>query len=453
MLPYTPLHHLLLQEGFLALVMTSGNLSEEPICIANDDALARLEPIADRFLMHDREIYLRSDDSILRQARGETRFLRRSRGYVPVPVFLKQAQPSVLAVGGELKNTICLTRGRFAFVSQHIGDMENRQTEAFFRLTIDHLRRILDIRPELIACDLHPDYLSTRYARSRDDLPVVGVQHHHAHVVSCLAEHQVEGPVIGLAMDGTGYGPDHTVWGGEVLIADAAGYTRAAHLQRVAMPGSASAIREPWRMGISFLMAALGNGWRELPLPLVHQLNDNQVEVIVQMIERGLNSPLTSSLGRLFDATAAILGLHPQVAFEGQAAMALEHLAAHGPAPPYPFSWSEGEPKIIHSASIIRSVVDDVVAGAPPARIAARFHETLIQGLADLCGVLGRETGLDRVALSGGVFQNVRLLEGLLARLTAAGFTVYAHRQVPTNDGGLALGQALIAGTKRGGDG
>jgi hydrogenase maturation protein HypF len=348
-------------------------------------------------------------------------------------------------VGGELKNTICLTRERFAFVSQHIGDMENRQTEAFFRLTIDHLQRILDIRPEMIACDLHPDYLSTRFAREQGDLPVVGIQHHHAHIASCLAEHQIEGPVIGLSMDGTGYGPDQTVWGGEVLIADLAGYTRAAHLQTVAMPGSASAIREPWRMAVSFLTAALGDAWRDLPLTVVRGLSDTQMTVTARMIHQGLNSPLTSSLGRLFDAVAAILGLHPKVAFEGQAAMALEHLAADERPAPYTFTWSAGDPKVVDTPRIIREVVEDVVGGRPPAIIAARFHETLIQGLARLCEALSRETGLDRVALSGGVFQNLRLLEGLLERLAAAGLTVYAHRLVPTNDGGLCLGQAVIA--------
>ncbi len=450
MLPYTPLHHLLLQRDFLALVMTSGNLSEEPICVANDDALARLEKIADSFLVHDRDIYLRSDDSIVRRAGGQTRFLRRSRGYVPVPVFLKRAQPSVLACGGELKNTVCLTRERFAFVSQHIGDMENRQTEAFFELTIDHLQRILDIHPEVIACDLHPDYLSTRYAQGRRDLPVVAVQHHHAHIVSCMAENQLDGPLIGLAMDGTGYGPDHTVWGGEVLIADAKGYTRAAHLRTVAMPGSASAIREPWRMAVSFLDDALGEGWRALPLPIVQRLNDQQIEVAVQMIHKGINAPMTSSLGRLFDAVAAILGLHPTVAFEGQAAMALEHMAVKEAVDPYPFPWTDGEPKVIDTGHIIRGVVEDVLTGTPPAVIGARFHETLIHGLARLCHELRRETGHTRVALSGGVFQNVRLLEGLLQQLTAADFSVYAHTQVPTNDGGLALGQAVAAAAMMG---
>jgi hydrogenase maturation protein HypF len=274
---------------------------------------------------------------------------------------------------------------------------------------------------------------------------VVGIQHHHAHIAGCLAEHQIEGPVIGLSMDGTGYGPDQTVWGGEVLIADLGAYTRAAHLRTVAMPGSASAIREPWRMAVSFLTAALGDAWRDLPLPLVRGLSDTQISVTAQMIHQGLNSPLTSSLGRLFDAVAAILGLHPKVAFEGQAAMALEHLAADARPAPYPFVWSGAEPMIIDTGGIIRGVVEDVVSGQPPAIIAARFHETLIQGLTALCEGLRRETGLDRVALSGGVFQNLRLLEGLLECLATAGFTVYAHRQVPTNDGGLSFGQAVAA--------
>ncbi|MEJ2154081.1 MAG: carbamoyltransferase HypF, partial [Desulfobacteraceae bacterium] len=253
MLPYTPLHYLLLNQGFTALVMTSGNLSEEPIAIDNDDAFERLKGLADYFLVHDREIYLRSDDTIVRRAGGETRQIRRSRGFVPVPVFLKDDLPSVLACGAELKNTVCFTKGSQAFVSQHIGDLENLATENFFRLTIDHFKRILDISPEQVVCDLHPDYLSTQWAKSRQALPVKQVQHHHAHVAACMAEHRLDEPVIGLAFDGTGYGPDGTVWGGEVLVTDLPGYRRAAHFETVPMPGSTAAIKAPIRMALAYL--------------------------------------------------------------------------------------------------------------------------------------------------------------------------------------------------------
>jgi len=274
MLPYTPLHHLLLREGFAALVMTSGNLSEEPIAIDNDDAFERLAGIADFFLVHNRDIYLRSDDSVVRRAAGATRFMRRSRGYVPVPVFLTHTLPPVLACGAELKNTVCIAKGDKAFISQHIGDLENLATYEFFQKTVAHMQRILGVRPEVIACDLHPDYLSTRWADEQEAIPKVRVQHHHAHIVSGMAEHQLEGTVIGIACDGTGYGPDGTVWGGEVLVADAGGFERAAHLACVPMPGSAAAIKEPWRMAVSYLQDAFGAGLWGLDLPVLREAHE-----------------------------------------------------------------------------------------------------------------------------------------------------------------------------------
>ena len=446
MLPYTPLHHLLLDEGFVALVMTSANLSEEPIAIGNDEAFARLGAIADDFLVHDREIYLRSDDSIVRRSAGETRPIRRSRGYVPVPVFLKEPVVPVLACGAELKNTVCLTRGRQAFVSQHIGDLENLATEAFFRLTVDHLKRILDITPEIVACDLHPDYLSTRYARELDGIPIVAVQHHHAHIAACMAENQAEGPVIGLALDGTGLGSDGTIWGGEVLVVDGADFTRAAHLQPVPMPGSAAAIREPWRMALAHLQAAFGEGLAVDDLPVVRFVDGRQVPVVLQMARQGLNSPLTSSLGRLFDAVAAILGLRGRVAFEGQAAMELEMIADDRETGRYAFSWDAAADGAlaVAVAPMIRDVVRDVRANLSSAIVSARFHNTLIVLFDELCGQLRTQTGIDRVALSGGVFQNDRLLRGLVDALTRSGFDLLTHRQVPANDGGIALGQALV---------
>jgi hydrogenase maturation protein HypF len=327
MLPYTPLHYLLLSHGFTAVVMTSGNLSEEPIAIDNDEALRRLKDIADYFLFHDRDIILRSDDSIVRRAAGATRPIRRSRGYVPIPLFLKEALPSVLACGAELKNTICLTKGRQAFISQHIGDLENMATEGFFHLTIDHLQRILDIQPKAIACDLHPDYLSTQWARHQARLPVIAVQHHHAHVAACMAEHHLDGSVIGLALDGTGLGSDGTIWGGEVLVADTTRFLRAGCLDPVPMPGSAAAIREPWRMALSYLHHTMGDQLWHSGLPLLERLDRSKAEIIVQMCADGFNAPMTSSLGRLFDGVAAIVGLRTKVAYEGQAAMELEMMA------------------------------------------------------------------------------------------------------------------------------
>jgi hydrogenase maturation protein HypF len=452
MLPYTPLHHLLMDAGFTALVMTSANLSEEPIAIDNAEAFERLGDIADDFLVHDRDIYLRSDDSIVRYSAGHPRPVRRARGYVPVPVFLKDELPPLLACGAELKNTVCLTRGRQAFVSQHIGDLENRASDEFFRLTVAHLERILDIDPQLVACDLHPDYMSTRYAMELGGIPRIAVQHHHAHIAACMAENKADGPVIGLAFDGTGLGTDGTLWGGEVLVADYGSFARAAHLEVVPMPGSAAAIREPWRMALSYLWATFGPDADRLNLPFLRSLDSRQIRVVMQMADKGINSPLTSSLGRLFDAVAAILDLRGRVAFEGQAAMELEMIADAAESDSYAFSWkgnADGA-NIIPSAPLIREVVRDVQAGVAPATISARFHNTLVVLFDRVCRHLRTNTGIDRVALSGGVFQNDRLLSGLTSALEQSGFELLTHRLVPTNDGGISLGQAVVAAAQVG---
>ena len=445
MLPYTPVHHLLMDAGFAALVMTSANVSQEPIAIDNAEAFARLAGVADDFLVHNRDIYLRSDDSIVRYSAGHMRPIRRSRGYVPAPVFVKHDLPPVLACGAELKNTICLTRGRQAFVSQHIGDLENRATEDFFRLTVDHLKRILDINPILLACDLHPDYRSTRFARACDGIPWIEVQHHHAHIAACMAENQADGPVIGLAFDGTGLGPDGTIWGGEVLVAEYHGFSRAAHLTTVPMPGGAAAIREPWRMALSHLRDAFGEGLHELNLPLLTAADRHPVAVLLQMMEKRINSPPTSSLGRLFDAVAAITGLRSRAAYEGQAAMELEMIADEAESGCYRFAW-EGEGTLrIATAPIVRAVVRDVRKGVAAAVVSARFHNTLILLFQQLCRHLRGTTGINQVALSGGVFQNSRLLTGLTVALEKNGFDLLTHRLVPANDGGISLGQAVVA--------
>jgi hydrogenase maturation protein HypF len=456
MLPYTPLHYLLLNQGFTALVMTSGNLSEEPIAIDNQDAFGRLGNIADFFLVHDRDIYLRSDDSIVRHAAGQTRFIRRSRGYVPIPVLLNKPVPPILACGAELKSAICLTRDNFAFLSQHIGDLENRATYDFFRLTIDHLQRILDIEPEIIACDMHPDYLSTRFAHEfaavRDDVRLIEVQHHHAHIAACMVENRLDGnqPVIGLSLDGTGYGLDGAIWGGEVLIADFNGFERAAHLGYHALPGGATAIKEPWRMGLSHLAGAFGDALWDLDLPFLRQMDANKRTIILEMIAKRVNSPPTSSLGRLFDAVAAIAGVRQTVAFEGQAAMELEMAVQTDIKETYAYGLEEEDPIRILTTPIIQGVAGDVAAGLATGIVAARFHNTLVILFNDICERLRQRHGIDRVALSGGVFQNAILLTELTRTLREKGFAVFTHGLVPANDGGIALGQAAVAAARAG---
>ena len=445
MLPYAPLHYLILEWKFVALVMTSGNLSDEPIAIDNDDAFVRLSSIADYFLVHNRDIYLRSDDSIVRSSAGADRFLRRSRGYVPIPIFLKTELPPILACGAELKNTICLTKQNKAFLSQHIGDLENLATYEFLKLTAAHLKRILDIDPDIIAFDMHPDYLSTRFAEEQQAVDKIQVQHHHAHIVSCMAEHKVKGPVIGLSFDGTGYGLDGTIWGGEILVAEEHDFERVGHLAYVAMPGGAAAIKEPWRMAISYLQDAYGQNFHNLGLPVFGEIEMNKLTIVSEMITKGINAPMTSSLGRLFDGVAAICGIRSQVNFEGQAAMELEMLAADTAESVYDYEWLSNNACEILPAPIILGIVNDIQNGKPIAEISAKFHRTLIHLFVDLCTVIQKERDLNRVVLSGGVFQNSIFLTGMIKALEARNFSVFSHEQVPTNDGGIALGQAVVA--------
>jgi hydrogenase maturation protein HypF len=447
MLPYTPLHYLLLNHGFAALVMTSANLTDEPIAIDNEDAFERLADIADYFLIHNRDIYLRSDDSIVRHSAGHTRYIRRSRGFVPIPLFLNRAVPPILACGAELKNTICITKEDKAFLSQHIGDLENKITLDFFQLTVGHFQRILEIQPEIIACDMHPDYLSTRFAREQTKTRRIEVQHHHAHIVSGMAEHQLEGAVIGLSFDGTGYGSDGAIWGGEVLVAEAKQFERMAHLAYVPMPGSAAAIKEPWRMAISYLHDAFGDAFWELDLPVLKQNDSQKLKIMVEMIQKGINCPPTSSLGRLFDGVAAIIGIRNQVNFEGQAAMELEMLAADDIDSIYDVEWLRGpeDPIRILPAPIIRGVVKDVQNGLSIAEIGIKFHKTLIALFSEICAGVRRDSELNRIVLSGGCFQNSILLSGMIYELASRDFEVFAHRRVPANDGGISLGQALVA--------
>ena len=451
-LPYTPLHYLLLAEGgFKALVMTSGNLSEEPIAIDNREAVSRLHGLADFFLVHNRDILLRCDDSVVRVAGGITRQLRRSRGFVPVPVFLKDDQPSVLAVGGELKNTICLTKGKHAFLSQHVGDLENVESYSFFHEAIEHLERILEIRPEIIAYDLHPDYFSTRWALQQSGVELVGVQHHHAHIASCMAENHLEGRVIGFALDGTGYGTDGNIWGGEALVAGYEDFERAAHFEYVPLPGGAAAIREPWRMAVSCLAHHFGREFLKLDIPFVRQLNQVKADLLLRMMEQGVNSPLTSSCGRLFDAVAALAGIRQEVNYEAQAAIELEMAMTSSdedtgyPMRLVPQLVPESDHWIISTRPLFEALLDDLGRNVPVAAISRRFHNGLVAGFVELATLLRKKTDLNRVCLSGGTFHNAYLSERLEARLSEAGFEVFAQKEVPSGDGGLSLGQAVVA--------
>jgi len=444
MLPYTPLHHLLLSHPFLALVMTSGNISEEPIAIDNHEALERLGNIADYFLLHNRDILLRSDDSVLRIAEGRPRQIRRSRGYVPVPIFLRKPVPQVLALGGELKGTICLTKENRAFVGQHIGDLENLETLQFLEQTVDHLRRILEVSPRLLVHDLHPDYLTTQVAEAQDELPTLAVQHHHAHVVSCMAEHGLKDKVLGLALDGTGFGADGTVWGGEILVSDESSYERVAHFEYVPMPGGAKAIKEPWRMAVAYLWATFGEDIFQDELQLLERWDRHQIGVLLQMMQRGVNSPLTSSCGRLFDGVAAIAGLKDRIAYEGQAAIELEQ-CLEPTTEKYQYEYKEDEEKLLLSpTAIFRQVYEDVVSGVAPELISGKFHLTLVEMFAEVSLYLCQLHGLDKVVCSGGVFQNVFLLENLEARLRKSGLDVYTPQLIPANDACISLGQAVV---------
>jgi hydrogenase maturation protein HypF len=503
MLPYTPLHHLLLAAVGRPLVLTSGNVSDEPIAYRDEDALRRLGGIADAFLTHDRAIHIRTDDSVARAVGGRPMLIRRSRGYVPEPVTLPSASRTgasrtgfprpVLACGAELKNTFCLAKDRHAFVSHHIGDLENAETLRSFTEGIEHFSRLFDVVPQVVAHDLHPEYLSTKYALDLDGIDLVGVQHHHAHIASCLADNGADdrtgdrtvGPVIGVAFDGTGYGTDGTIWGGEFLIATPADFVRAGHLAPVPMPGGAAAIRQPWRMAAAYLddLATSGstsrNGLAAVPdvaSLAVARRNAARWDPIVAIARHRVNAPLTSSAGRLFDAAAAILGIRDEISYEGQAAIELEQLAdpaetgayhaaitlpgggttgtgstraaAADPVATDPVGEPAGGPFRASGADLIGAAVADLVAGVPREIIAARFHNGLAALIQDGCVLLREQHGLDTVALSGGVFQNLLLLRQTVARLQACGFTVLTHSRIPCNDGGISLGQAVVAAAR-----
>lgn len=444
LLPYTPLHHLLAARLARPIVLTSGNVADEPIVTDDGEALRRLAGVADGFLLHDRRIHARADDSVVRSFRGRALPVRRSRGFVPAPLRTPWAFPRpVLACGAELKNTFCVARAHHAFLSPHIGDLENYETLASYREGIEHFCRLFGVRPEVVAHDLHPEYLSTKYAHELDGVDLVGVQHHHAHIASCLADNGTDGPVIGIAFDGLGFGDDGTLWGGELLVADLAGYRRAGHLEAVPMPGGAAAVREPWRMAAAYLAAAFGEHAPWLPVAGRHR--DRWADV-VRMARSGTNAPPTSSAGRLFDAVAAIAGVRDTAGYEGQAAIELQQAA--DPHERAAYRAAVTDDLVIRGTDLVRGAVDDVLAGAGAGAVAARFHNGLAWAAVRAVRLLRDRTGLDTVALSGGVFQNVLLLERVVSGLEDSGFRVLTHSRVPPNDGGVALGQAVVAAAR-----
>ena len=434
MLPYSPLHHLLLSDAGSPLVMTSGNVSDEPIAYRDEDALERLAGIADAFLIHDRPIETRTDDSVIRGHHGRTTFLRRSRGYVPASLPLPGAgtPAPLLACGAELKNTFCVAKGARAWVSHHIGDLENYETLRSFTAGVEHFQRLFDVRPEVLAYDLHPEYLSTKYALERDGVELIGVQHHHAHLAACLAEHREAGPAVGAIFDGTGYGPGGTIWGGEILFGSSRDFTRVGHLLPVRLPGGARAVREPWRMACAWLVAS------GIEPPASWQ-------PIAQLARSGLASPWTTSVGRLFDAVAALSGLRRTINYEGQAAIELEACCDPSERGRYPIAVKAG---VIDPRETIVAITSDARRGVAAGVIASRFHAALAHATVEACSHAAAERHTDVVVLSGGVFANRRLLELTAAKLTAAGVRILVPERLPAGDGGISYGQATVAAAR-----
>jgi len=504
MLPYTPLHYLLLKKGPGILVMTSGNRSGEPLSIDNKDALDAFSHIADYFLFHDRDIYFRADDSIVKVQAEEPRFIRRSRGYAPLPLninkILEKHQASILGCGSEMKNTICLTKGSKVFLSQHIGELNNHKTENHYVKSIDHLKKILAIEPEIIAHDIHPDYISTRYAKkiARKGKQIFAIQHHHAHAVSCMAENYLNEKVIAITLDGTGYGTDGNIWGGEILMCTHENFTRKAQLSYMPMPGGDKAVLEPWRMAASLLFKTFGKNFINLDIQYIKEIDIKKLQFIVQMIQKGINSPLTSSTGRLFDAVSSLLCLRHEISHESQAAMELEAVAEepcdkmvpggnnlsepgadkkiknkHKPEydkMSYAFSILEQQdsssnilnpdinPEIsqqkyfeIDLRPCIYEIVHDLVNKTlnqdkiSKTIISKKFHQTLILAFADTAKRVALETGINKVVLSGGVFNNDLILTGMIHELEKNDLNVFTHTRVPTGDGGICFGQVVSA--------
>jgi hydrogenase maturation protein HypF len=447
MLAYTPLHLLLLEPeaGYPDLfVMTSGNVSEEPITFTNEDALDRLSEIADGFLLHDRDIHTRVDDTVITAVSSQPYFIRRSRGFAPQSIHLPGNREMGLAVGAELKDTFCFTKEDYAFVSHHIGDLKNYETYLAFTEGIDHYQRLFRIQPQTVACDMHPEYLSTRFAHSyaeRNAIPLNEIQHHHAHLASCLADNGYfeKAPVIGIIFDGTGYGTDGNIWGGECLVGNAISYDRAYHLDYMPLPGGDHAVVNPSRIAIAYLIQ---NGINLDPaLAPIQATEVAEIEILQKQILSHLNTPLTAGMGRLFDAVASLIGLRQFISYEAQAAIELEQIIEAGSQGMYPFQISEN---VIKIDTLLDAICNDLLANIPISIIAAKFHESVAQLVLDLANKIRKERGINSVALSGGVWQNEYLLIRSISLLESDGFTVFRHQQVPANDGGISFGQAAV---------
>jgi hydrogenase maturation protein HypF len=444
MLPYSPLHHLLLRELGFPIVATSGNLSDEPICIDEREALERLGAIADAFLVHDRPIVRHVDDSVARVMLGRELVLRRARGYAPLPIHLKENLPQILAVGAHLKNTIALSVENDVFISQHIGDLETPEAHSAFRKVIADFQRLYEATPEFVACDLHPDYLSTKYAHELA-APVIAVQHHYAHVIACMAENELQAPALGVSWDGTGYGLDDTIWGGEFILVNEKSFQRLAHLRPFKLPGGEAAIKQPRRSALGVLYEIFGRGvFERKDLLPVQNFSKSDLLLLQQMLEKGVNSPTTTSAGRLFDAVAAIAGLRQQVNFEGQAAMELEFAVQPSVTEAYSFAVQQSSVSIVDWQTMILEILQDLERGQAVGMIATKFHNTL----AEMIVAIARASGEQKIVLTGGCFQNKYLTEHTVRRLMEKGFRPYWHQRVPPNDGGIALGQVMAVKRK-----
>lgn len=441
MLPYSPLHHLLLRELEFSIVATSGNLSDEPICIDEHEALERLGGIADAFLVHDRPIIRHVDDSVARVMLGREQVLRRARGYAPLPIHLPEKLPKILAVGAHLKNTVALSVENDIFISQHIGDLETKEAHSAFQKVIADFQNLYETGPECVACDLHPDYLSTKYAQELGT-PIVSVQHHFAHVLSCMAENELQPPVLGVSWDGTGYGLDDTIWGGEFLLVNEKFFDRVAHFRPFKLPGGEAAIKQPRRSALGVLYEVFGEGvFEQKDLIPVQNFSPSELVLLQQMLEKDLNSPITTSAGRLFDAVAAISGLRQQVNFEGQAAMELEFAIKPATNEAYPFEVQQNAESIVNWQPMILAIIKDVQRGQALGMISTKFHNAL----AEIIVALARRIGEQKIVLTGGCFQNKYLTERTVRRLIDEGFRPYWHQRLPPNDGGIALGQVMAA--------
>jgi hydrogenase maturation protein HypF len=446
MLPYMPFHYLLFRHlRTSAMILTSGNVSSEPILIDNRQAIQQFAPFTDAIVLHNRDIFNRTDDSVVRIMGGIERVLRRSRGYAPAPVRTTMQTDGILAFGAELTNCFCIGKGHKAFLSQHIGDLQGLETTQFYEQTIAQFLKTFRVTPVLLATDMHPGYISTKTARHFPGIPLVAIQHHHAHIASCMAEHHLDEKVIGVAMDGTGYGDDGHSWGGEFLFCDLVDFTRLIHFDYIPQPGGDLAAEEPWRMAVSYLYKIYGISFLQLKLPFLEELDHEKTAIVVQMIDRKINCPLTSSAGRLFDAVASILGLCQFATFQAEGPMRLESNVQRNCQDTYHFEIDQ----TVRFDATIRAIVDDILDGISVATIATKFHNTLISVIFEALNIIRKKSGINKVALSGGVFQNKYLLEGTITLLSKNNFEVYTHAAIPANDGGIALGQLAVASKRR----